>query len=69
MIPLPSTLRRKQRSECCVYGADGLLQQQSDLTIKAAGLAVGFEDPYHFSRVFKQIHGVAPRDFKRGGAR
>jgi methylphosphotriester-DNA--protein-cysteine methyltransferase len=29
--------------------------------------AVGFDDPYHFSRVFKQIHGVAPRDFKRGG--
>ncbi len=36
--------------------------------VKAAGLAVDFEDPYHFSRVFKQIHGVAPRDFKRGGA-
>jgi AraC-like DNA-binding protein len=31
------------------------------------GCAVGFDDPYHFSRVFKQIHGVAPRDFKRGG--
>ena len=52
-----------------MHHAARLLQQQSDLTIKAAGLAVGFEDPYHFSRVFKQIHGVAPRDFKRGGAR
>lgn len=43
------------------------LLQQSDLTVKAAGRAVGFEDPYHFSRVFKKIHGVAPRNFKRGG--
>lgn len=45
------------------------LLQQSDLSVKAAGRAVGFEDPYHFSRVFKQIHGVAPRDFQRGGGR
>jgi len=45
------------------------LLQQSDLSVKAAGRAVGFEDPYHFSRVFKQIHGVASRDFQRGGGR
>lgn len=45
------------------------LLQHSDLSVKATGRAVGFEDPYHFSRVFKQVHGVAPRDFRRGGAR
>ncbi len=45
------------------------LLQQSEVSVKAAGLAVGFDDPYHFSRVFKQIHGVAPRDFQRGSAR
>jgi AraC-like DNA-binding protein len=28
---------------------------------------LGFANSYHFSRVFKKIHGVAPRDFKRGG--
>lgn len=44
------------------------LLQNSDLSVKAAGQAVGFEDPYHFSRVFKRIHGVAPRDFQRGDA-
>jgi len=22
---------------------------------------VGFDDPYHFSRAFKAVHGVAPR--------
>lgn len=45
------------------------LLQHSDLTVQAAGRAVGFEDPYHFSRVFKQIHGVAPREFRRGAVR
>jgi len=40
---------------------------RSDETIQAAGRTVGFDDPYHFSCVFKRIHGVAPRDFKRGG--
>ena len=45
------------------------LLTQSEVSVKAAGMAVGFDDPYHFSRVFKQIHGVAPRDFKRGSAR
>ena len=45
------------------------LLQQSEVSVKAAGLAVGFDDPYHFSRVFKQIHGMAPRDFQRGVGR
>lgn len=29
-------------------------------SVKAAGEAVGFPDPYHFSRVFKRVHGVSP---------
>jgi len=29
-------------------------------SVKAAAQAVGFPDPYHFSRVFKRMHGVAP---------
>ena len=29
--------------------------------VKEAALTVGFADPYHFSRCFKAIHGVAPR--------
>jgi len=39
------------------------LLQHSNLTVKAVGRAVGFDDPYHFSRVFKQIHGMAPSNF------
>jgi len=30
-------------------------------SVKAAAAAVGFHDPYHFSRVFKRVHGVPPR--------
>ena len=41
---------------------------RSDDTVKSIGRTVGFDDPYHFSRVFKQIHGVAPRHFRFGGA-
>lgn len=40
-------------------------------TVKEAAQRVGFADPFHFSRVFKQVHGIAPRDLRRhraGGA-
>jgi AraC-like DNA-binding protein len=30
------------------------------LMVKEVALDVGFEDPYHFSRVFKRVHGVSP---------
>ena len=29
--------------------------------VKEAAQRVGFDDPYHFSRAFKAVHGVAPR--------
>ena len=33
--------------------------------VKEAAQRVGFADPYHFSRAFKSVHGVAPRDLLR----
>lgn len=33
--------------------------------VKEAAARVGFADPYHFSRCFKQVHRVAPKDFQR----
>lgn len=30
--------------------------------VKEAAQRVGFADPYHFSRCFKAVHGVAPRE-------
>lgn len=41
-------------------------QHAADLIMRAgyrvgqAGAAVGFSDPYHFSRVFKRVHGIPP---------
>lgn len=33
--------------------------------VKEVAQRVGFSDPYHFSRCFKAVHGVAPRDLLR----
>lgn len=39
------------------------------LSIQAAALAVGYEDPYHFSRLFKQHFGRSPAHFLRFAGR
>lgn len=33
--------------------------------VKEAASHVGFADPYHFSRCFKKVHRVAPKEFQR----
>ena len=43
--------------------ADDLLATQS--SIKQVALAFGFSDPFHFSRTFKSVFGVAPSEFRR----
>ncbi len=35
--------------------------------VKEAAQRVGFDDPYHFSRCFKAVHGIAPRELLRQG--
>ncbi len=34
------------------------------MTIKAVAASLGYEDPYHFSRVFKNMMGQSPRQFR-----
>lgn len=41
------------------------LLQNKNQTIKAISYSLGFFDQYHFSKVFKQVMGVAPRNFRR----
>ena len=36
---------------------------RSSISVKEAAQSVGYDDPYHFSRVFKRVHGVAPSFF------
>jgi AraC family transcriptional regulator, arabinose operon regulatory protein len=45
-----------------------LLQNRSQ-TIKTISYNLGFFDQYHFSKVFKQIMGVSPKQFRSNGAR
>lgn len=33
--------------------------------VKEAAAHVGFDDPFHFSRCFKKVHGLSPREFQR----
>jgi len=38
---------------------------RGNVPVKRAAAEVGFEDPYHFSRCFKRVHGIAPSFFGR----
>jgi AraC-like DNA-binding protein len=40
-----------------------------DMLVKQAAEAVGFTDPYHFSRVFKRIYGIPPETFTQAARR
>lgn len=40
------------------------LLMESRHTIKTIAYNLGYDDPYHFSRVFKKIMGVSPKKFK-----
>lgn len=41
------------------------LLENSDLNVSEIAYDTGFTDPNHFSRVFKQKYGVAPRDIRK----
>ncbi|HLP07133.1 MAG TPA: helix-turn-helix transcriptional regulator [Opitutaceae bacterium] len=56
--PYQYLLRRKM-----ALAAELLLDPQ--VLVKEAAAHVGFRDPYHFSRCFKSVHRVAPREFQR----
>lgn len=37
----------------------------TDLSIADIAQQLGFDDPYYFSRMFKKVMGMAPRDYRR----
>ncbi len=44
-------------------GRAAALLSNHNLLIKQVAEAVGFSDPYHFSRVFKRVYGIPPESF------
>ncbi|MFD2875975.1 helix-turn-helix domain-containing protein [Paenibacillus rhizoplanae] len=43
----------------------GHLLDLTELSIKEVGAAVGINDPYYFSRLFKRISGFSPSSYRR----
>lgn len=35
------------------------------MSIQQIGLEIGFDDPYHFSRNFKKMHGLSPNNYRK----
>lgn len=58
--PYQYLLRRKMNL------AAGMLMDGSGL-VKEVAQRMGFADPYHFSRCFKAVHGVAPKQLLKHG--
>lgn len=48
-----------------IHEAKQLLKYRKDLPIKTVGERVGYPDQYYFSRLFKQLTGVTPRDYQK----
>jgi AraC family transcriptional regulator, transcriptional activator for feuABC-ybbA operon len=47
----------------------GELLLKSNLQIKEVAGLVGYEDQFYFSRLFKSVHGIAPRMYRGAMAR
>lgn len=43
----------------------GRLMLEGELSVKQAAVALGYVDPFHFSRVFKSVHRVPPSRFRQ----
>ena len=38
------------------------LLRQRNMTVQQAAAMTGFDDPFHFSRVFKKFKGISPSE-------
>lgn len=49
-------------------GEAAAMLRSTGLAIGEIAASTGFRDPLYFSRVFKKVKGVSPREYTRGGA-
>ena len=47
------------------FEAAARLLRETDASALEIALEVGYEDPAHFSRAFKRIAGISPREYRR----
>ena len=58
MSPIDYFIRLKIHFAC-------QLLTQTDLKIKQIADRIGYDDPYYFSRLFKQVMGQSPKEYKK----
>lgn len=56
--PIDFLIRQRIRQACRLL--DG-----SQASVSAIASEVGFSDPYYFSRRFRNVMGVSPRDYRK----
>jgi YesN/AraC family two-component response regulator len=45
--------------------AKELLEKDDSSNVKAIGTAVGYDDVYHFSKLFKKYYGISPLNYRK----
>jgi AraC-like DNA-binding protein len=60
MSPIDYFIKMKMHYAC-------QLLSQSKLKIKQIAEKVGYDDPYYFSRLFKQVMNESPKDYRNRG--
>lgn len=55
---------------CCIakWSVPRSFCASQDYTVRQAGIEVGMQDPYHFSKQFKNIVGISPSAFMKQAA-
>lgn len=52
-------------TQCRIDQAKRLLTQSEERSIKEISSAVGYDDPYYFSRIFKTTTGMSPSEYRK----
>lgn len=55
--PIEYFIRLRMQRACRLMAA-------TTMSVKEIAAALGYDDPFYFSRVFKSVHGMAPSDYR-----